>query len=283
MQERARRPHLRDRRHGRGVLLQLRARRRTSARSSSRASTATTAASRNAAIIVMEKALHGRTLATLSATGSRKVQAGFEPLVHGLRARAAQRPATRCARPPTHNRNVVAVLVEVAPGRRRHQRRAPRVPARPARDLRPSAVAAHDRRGAVRHRAHRQVVRLPARRHPARRDAARQGPRLRRAGRAPAWRRAARRASSSPATTAPPSAAARSRARPALTTLDTIEDERPARERGADGRADPRGLPRRARRRRGRGRDPRHGPDDRHRARPALRRAGEAGAGGGAA
>ena len=32
-------------------------------------------------IIVMEKAFHGRTLATLSATGSRKVQAGFEPLV----------------------------------------------------------------------------------------------------------------------------------------------------------------------------------------------------------
>ena len=39
-------------------------------------------------IIVMEKAFHGRTLATLSATGNRKVQAGFEPLVDGLRARA---------------------------------------------------------------------------------------------------------------------------------------------------------------------------------------------------
>ena len=36
------------------------------------------------AIIVMEKAFHGRTLATLSATGSRKVQAGFEPLVSGF-------------------------------------------------------------------------------------------------------------------------------------------------------------------------------------------------------
>ena len=35
------------------------------------------------AIIVMEKAFHGRSLATLSATGSRKVQAGFEPLVWG--------------------------------------------------------------------------------------------------------------------------------------------------------------------------------------------------------
>ena len=36
------------------------------------------------AIVVMEKAFHGRTLATLSATGNRKVQAGFEPLVGGF-------------------------------------------------------------------------------------------------------------------------------------------------------------------------------------------------------
>ena len=35
-------------------------------------------------IIVMEKAFHGRTMATLTATGNRKVQAGFEPLVPGF-------------------------------------------------------------------------------------------------------------------------------------------------------------------------------------------------------
>ena len=35
-------------------------------------------------IVVMEKAFHGRTIATLSATGSRKVQAGFEPLLSGF-------------------------------------------------------------------------------------------------------------------------------------------------------------------------------------------------------
>ncbi len=35
-------------------------------------------------IIVMEKAFHGRTMATLSATGNRKTQAGFEPLVGGF-------------------------------------------------------------------------------------------------------------------------------------------------------------------------------------------------------
>jgi len=36
------------------------------------------------AIIVAENSFHGRTLATLSATGNRKVQAGFEPLVQGF-------------------------------------------------------------------------------------------------------------------------------------------------------------------------------------------------------
>ncbi|MBP8030145.1 MAG: aminotransferase class III-fold pyridoxal phosphate-dependent enzyme, partial [Pseudomonadales bacterium] len=35
-------------------------------------------------IIVMENSFHGRTLATLTATGNRKVQAGFEPLVQGF-------------------------------------------------------------------------------------------------------------------------------------------------------------------------------------------------------
>lgn len=35
-------------------------------------------------IIVMENSFHGRTLATLSATGNPKVQAGFEPLVEGF-------------------------------------------------------------------------------------------------------------------------------------------------------------------------------------------------------
>jgi len=38
----------------------------------------------NPAIIVMENSFHGRTLATLTATGNRKVQAGFEPLVQGF-------------------------------------------------------------------------------------------------------------------------------------------------------------------------------------------------------
>ncbi len=36
------------------------------------------------AIIVMDNSFHGRTLATLTATGNRRVQAGFEPLVQGF-------------------------------------------------------------------------------------------------------------------------------------------------------------------------------------------------------
>ena len=36
------------------------------------------------AIIVMEGSFHGRTMATLTATGNRKIQAGFEPLVQGF-------------------------------------------------------------------------------------------------------------------------------------------------------------------------------------------------------
>ena len=38
----------------------------------------------NPEIIVMERSFHGRTMATLSATGNRKAQAGFEPLVSGF-------------------------------------------------------------------------------------------------------------------------------------------------------------------------------------------------------
>ena len=38
-------------------------------------------------IIVMENSFHGRTLATLTATGNRKVHAGFEPLVRGFAGR----------------------------------------------------------------------------------------------------------------------------------------------------------------------------------------------------
>ncbi|WP_018411314.1 aspartate aminotransferase family protein [Methyloversatilis thermotolerans] len=66
-------------------------------------------------IIVMEHAFHGRTLATLSATGNRKVQAGFEPLTPGFyRVPFNDLAAIRSI--AEHNRNVVAVLFEPVQG-----------------------------------------------------------------------------------------------------------------------------------------------------------------------
>ena len=67
------------------------------------------------AIIVMEKAFHGRTLATLSATGNRKVQAGFEPLVSGF-VRVPYDDLEAIRQVAQHNSNVVAVLVEPIQG-----------------------------------------------------------------------------------------------------------------------------------------------------------------------
>jgi acetylornithine aminotransferase len=67
------------------------------------------------AIIVMENAFHGRTLATLSATGNRKTQAGFEPLVAGfLRVPYKDIGAIRAV--GEHNHNVVAVMLEMVQG-----------------------------------------------------------------------------------------------------------------------------------------------------------------------
>jgi acetylornithine aminotransferase len=67
------------------------------------------------AIIVMEKAFHGRSLATLSATGSRKVQAGFEPLVQGF-VRVPLNDLDAVRQIAERNRNVVAVLIEPIQG-----------------------------------------------------------------------------------------------------------------------------------------------------------------------
>lgn len=66
-------------------------------------------------IVVMEKAFHGRTMATLSATGSRKVQAGFEPLLAGF-ARVPYCDREAIDHVAANNRNVVAVLVEPIQG-----------------------------------------------------------------------------------------------------------------------------------------------------------------------
>ncbi len=66
-------------------------------------------------IIVMEKAFHGRTMATLSATGNRKAQAGFEPLVSGF-VRVPYNDLDAIKAVAEHNKNVVAVMLEIIQG-----------------------------------------------------------------------------------------------------------------------------------------------------------------------
>ena len=69
----------------------------------------------NPAIIVMKNSFHGRTMATLSATGNRKVQAGFEPLVQGF-IRAPYNNIDAIKNIAENNNNVVAILVEPVQG-----------------------------------------------------------------------------------------------------------------------------------------------------------------------
>lgn len=66
-------------------------------------------------IIVMEKAFHGRTMATLSATGNRKAQAGFEPLVSGF-VRVPYGDLEAIRQVVERHHNVVAVMLEVIQG-----------------------------------------------------------------------------------------------------------------------------------------------------------------------
>ncbi len=66
-------------------------------------------------IIVMEKSFHGRTMATLTATGNRKVQAGFEPLLSGF-VRVPYNDVEAVRQVAAHNDDVVAVLVEPIEG-----------------------------------------------------------------------------------------------------------------------------------------------------------------------
>jgi acetylornithine/N-succinyldiaminopimelate aminotransferase len=69
----------------------------------------------NPEIIVMERSFHGRTMATLSATGNRKAQAGFEPLVSGfVRVPFDDLAAVKAI--ASRKNNVVAILVEPVQG-----------------------------------------------------------------------------------------------------------------------------------------------------------------------
>lgn len=69
----------------------------------------------NPTIIVMEKAFHGRTMATLTATGNRKIQAGFEPLLGGF-VRAPFGDIDALKNIAKNNQDVVAILAEPIQG-----------------------------------------------------------------------------------------------------------------------------------------------------------------------
>lgn len=70
---------------------------------------------KNAKVIVAEHSFHGRTLATLSATGNPKVHAGFEPLVEGfVRVPFDDIDAVKAA--AAEHDNIVAILVEPVQG-----------------------------------------------------------------------------------------------------------------------------------------------------------------------
>jgi len=66
-------------------------------------------------VIVMENSFHGRTLATLTATGNRKVQAGFEPLVQGF-IRVPYNSLRAIETVARNSADVIAVLVEPIQG-----------------------------------------------------------------------------------------------------------------------------------------------------------------------
>ena len=66
-------------------------------------------------IIVMEKSFHGRTMATLSATGNNKIQQGFQPLVEGF-IRVPYNDIEAIVQVLAEHNNIVAVLVEPIQG-----------------------------------------------------------------------------------------------------------------------------------------------------------------------
>ncbi|MEM7098103.1 MAG: aspartate aminotransferase family protein [Pseudomonadota bacterium] len=62
-------------------------------------------------VLVMDNSFHGRTMATLTATGNRKVHAGFEPLLSGF-VRAPYNNVDAVKHVAENNPDVVAILVE---------------------------------------------------------------------------------------------------------------------------------------------------------------------------
>jgi acetylornithine/N-succinyldiaminopimelate aminotransferase len=62
-------------------------------------------------IVVLDDSFHGRTMATLTATGNRKVHAGFEPLLSGF-VRAPYNDVKAVQQIANNNQDVIAVMAE---------------------------------------------------------------------------------------------------------------------------------------------------------------------------
>tara|TARA_B100000035_G_scaffold144535_2_gene123093 strand:+ start:1976 stop:3148 length:1173 start_codon:yes stop_codon:yes gene_type:complete len=69
---------------------------------------------KNPKIIVFDKSWHGRTIATLSATGNKSVQAGFKPLLSGFIK--CQLNDTKAVKKIISNNNVSAIMLETIQG-----------------------------------------------------------------------------------------------------------------------------------------------------------------------
>ena len=164
--------------------------------------------------IVMENAWHGRTLATLAATGSEKARKGFDPLPSGF-IRVPYNDLAAVQKAADADPRVRAVWIEVLQGEGGIQVADLDFVRGAAPDVRRARLAADDRRSAERHRPHRQVVRAPMGRDHAGRDDARQGTGLRRADRRLRGRGSRCRRVRTRATTARRSAAGRSPCAPA--------------------------------------------------------------------
>ena len=119
---------------------------------------------------------HGRTLATVSATGQERYHQGFQPLMPGFQICAVRR--SRGARPCAARRNRRRDG-RADPGRGRRGRAARGLPEAAARLVRSQQAAADTRRSTNRNGPHREILRVRARRHQARHRDAGQGARRR--------------------------------------------------------------------------------------------------------
>ena len=189
-------------------------------------------------IVTAYGSFHGRTLATLAATGQPQKHEPFQPLPTDVPPRRVRR---RSPRSPPRSTSGSAPCSSSPSRARAASSPAPRLPHRRAPALRRARGAPDRRRGPDRPRPHRPLVRVPAHPRPAtRRRHARQGARQRRPDRRLLGPRRRRHRASRPASTPRPSGASRSPARAALTVLDVMEAEDAPGRAHAPGRASPR-------------------------------------------